>query len=397
MLIGIVGKANVGKSTFFKAATLADVLIANYPFATIKPNQGFAFVKVDCVDKDFNVQCNPRTGFCIDHKRFVPFEVIDVAGLVPGAHEGKGMGNQFLDDLRPADLLIHVVDISGSTNEKGEPVPSGTHDPIEDIRFLDFELNMWYFSAVQKGWDKFSKKIQQEKEDIVKALVRHLTSLKVNDDLVKEVLKVNNLNIDRPSEWSEKELFNLAVFLRKKTKPIVIAANKIDIPCAKENVERAKKEFPDSVIIPCSAESELALKEAAKNSLIDYIPGESSFSVKGQLNEKQKNALDFIKKEILDKWGSTGVQDVFNVSIFDVLKYIAVFPGGVSKLEDSHGNILPDCFLIPDNSTAFDFAARIHTDLAKKFIRAIDVKKKRTVGKDHVLKNRDVIEIISNA
>ncbi len=397
MLIGIVGKANVGKSTFFKALTLAEVLIANYPFATIDPNKGFAFVKVKCVDKDFNVKCNPRMGYCLNGWRFVPVEVVDVAGLVPGAHEGKGMGNKFLDDLRPADVLIHVVDIAGSTNEKGEPVPPGSYDPLFDIRFLEFELDMWYLGLVKKGWDKFAKQVQQEKQEIAKALVKQLSALKVSEDIVKQGIKELNLDPSRPVEWSEEQLNDLAIFFRKKTKPIVIAANKIDLPSAKENLERAKDAFPDYPIIPCSAESELALKEAAKKGLIDYIPGESDFNIKGDLNDKQKQALDFIRDNILKKWGSTGVQQVIDSAVFNVLKYIAVFPGGVNKLSDSHGNILPDCFLLPSGSTALDFAGLIHTDLAKNFIRAIDVKTKRTVGKDHVLKHRDVIEIISNA
>jgi len=397
MLIGIVGKANVGKSTFFKALTLAEVEIANYPFATIKPNEGIAFVKVECIDKEFNVKCNPRMGYCVDGWRFVPVEVLDVAGLVPGAHEGKGMGNQFLDDLRPADLLIHVVDIAGSTNEKGEPISPGEYDPLYDIRFLEFELDMWYLSAVKKGWDKFAKQVQQEKQEIAKALVKQLSSLKVTEDLVKKGLKELNLDPAKPAEWSEEQLNNLAIFFRKKTKPIVIAANKIDLPSAKENLERAKKEFPEYTIIPCSAESELALKEAAKHDLIKYIPGESDFKIIGKPNDKQKQALNFIKENILKKWGSTGVQQVIDDSVFNVLKYIAVFPGGVSKLADSHGNILPDCFLLPEGSTALNFAEKVHTDLAKNFIRAIDVRTKRTVGKEHKLKHRDVIEIISNA
>ena len=111
MLIGLVGKPSVGKSTFFKAATLAEVEIASYPFTTIKPNHGVGYVKIDCIDKEFNVQCNPNHGFCIDHKRFVPVELMDVAGLVPGASEGKGLGNQFLDDLRQADVFLHIVEI----------------------------------------------------------------------------------------------------------------------------------------------------------------------------------------------------------------------------------------------------------------------------------------------
>jgi len=154
MLIGIVGKANVGKSTFFKAATLAEVEIANYPFTTIKPNHGTGFVKVDCVDKEFNVKCNPRFGYCLDGKRFVPVDLLDVAGLVPGAHEGKGMGSEFLNDLNQADALIHIIDVSGSTNEKGEKVPILSYDPANDIKFLEKELDMWYLRLIEKGWEK---------------------------------------------------------------------------------------------------------------------------------------------------------------------------------------------------------------------------------------------------
>lgn len=397
MIVGVVGKANVGKSTFFKALTLANVEIANYPFATIKPNSGIAHVRIDCVDKEFNVQCNPREGYCIHHQRFVPIEVIDVAGLVPGAYEGKGMGNQFLDDLRQADALIHVIDVAGATNDKGEPVPPGTRDPAEDIRFLEIEMDMWYLGILKKGWEKFARTIQQEHGDIQKALAKQLSGLGVTEHMVEEALKKFTLIEKIPTEWTESELRELSSYLRKQTKAMIIAANKIDIPGAEENLERIKKEFPDYIIVGCSAESELALKEAAKHELIDYLPGDKDFKVlkEDSLNDKQKKALGFIKSHILQNFGSTGVQEVINKATFELLKLIAVFPGGVGKLTDQFGNVLPDCFLIPKGSTALDFAYKIHTDLGDNFIRAIDVKTKMTVGKEHILKNRDVIEIIT--
>jgi len=189
MLIGVVGKANVGKSTFFKAATLAEVEIANYPFTTIKPNRGTSYVKVDCADKFFNVKCNPRFGYCMDGKRFVPVELLDVAGLVPGAHEGKGMGNQFLDDLNQADVLIHIVDISGSTNEKGEQVPSLSYDPANDIQFLEHELDMWYFRSIEKGWEKFARTVMQTKANIAKSLAKQLSGLRVTEDMITDAIK----------------------------------------------------------------------------------------------------------------------------------------------------------------------------------------------------------------
>jgi ribosome-binding ATPase YchF (GTP1/OBG family) len=391
------GKANVGKSTFFKAATLAEVEIANYPFATIKPNSGIGFVRIDCADKQFNVQCNPRVGYCLDHQRFVPVDMIDVAGLVPGAHEGKGMGLEFLNDLNQADVLVHVVDISGSTNEKGEPVPPNTRDPLEDIKFLEDELDYWYLNLLKKTWDKFSRAVTQTHEDVPKALHKQFSGVGSSEDMIKTILEDLKLGEKRLSDWSEQELFSFAKDLRKKTKPMVIAANKIDVEGAYDNYEKVKKEMPELHIYPCSSESELALKEAAKHNLIKYVPGDSSFEIIGEMNEKQKKALEFIDANILKKYKNTGLQDVLNKAVFDVLKYMPIFPGGVHKLEDKDGNVMPDCFLLKEGSTALEFAFKVHTDLGKKFIRAIDVKSKRTVGKDHVLKFADVVEIVSDA
>jgi len=392
-----VGKANVGKSTFFKAATLAEVEIANYPFATIKPNEGVGFVKVDCVDKEFNRQCNPRSGYCLKGKRFVPVQMIDVAGLVPGAHEGKGMGNQFLDDLRQADVLIHVIDVSGSTNEKGEPVQAGSYDPAEDVKFLEVELDMWYLGILKKGWEKFARTVVQEKREIHIALAKQLSGLGVNEEMVEDMIKELTLNKEKPNLWSAQELMRLAVALRKKTKPMIIACNKIDVSGAAENLQRLKQQFPDRLFVGCSAESELALREAAKAGLIEYLPGEKGFTVaeEGGLNDKQKNALQFMRENVLEKYHTTGVQDVLDRAVFELLGYIAIFPGGVGKLEDSEGRVLPDCFLLPPDSTALDFAYKLHTDFGKNFIRAIDVKSKMTVGKEHLLKHRDVVEIVA--
>ena len=397
MLIGVVGKANVGKSTFFKAATLAEVEIANYPFTTIKPNHGTSYVKVNCIDKEFNVKCNPKFGYCIDGKRFVPIELLDVAGLVPGAHEGKGMGNQFLDDLNQADILIHIIDISGSTNEKGEIVEQLSYDPANDIEFLETELDMWFLRLIKKGWEDFVKKVVQEKSEIKKALAHYLSGLRVTEELIEEILK--KLNIDENiNNWNDETLKKIATELRKKTKPMLIACNKIDIPGADKNFEKLKEKFPDEILIPCSAESELALREAAKHELIDYIPGEDNLKIinEEKMNDKQKNALQYIENSILKKYKSTGVQQVLDKSVFELLKCIAVFPVANSKLTDKDNNILPDCLLVKEDMTALDFAFKVHTDIGNNFIKAIDLKTKQVVGKEHDLKNLDVIEIVTS-
>jgi hypothetical protein len=396
MLVGIVGKANVGKSTFFKAATLAEALIANYPFATIKPNRAFAFIKIDCVDKELGAQCNPRYGYCVNNKRFVPIEVLDVAGLVPGAHEGKGMGNQFLDDLRQAAVFIHVVDMAGTTSEKGEPVQPGSYDPAFDIRFLEIELDMWILGILHRGWDRFARTATMEKTKLSTAMAKQLSGLNVTEPIVEEAMSALKLDPQKPSQWTDQNLLDLSKYIRKRTKPMLIVANKMDLPTAHENLERCKKLFPDYIIIPCSGDSELALKEATKAGLIKYIPGEKDFEMSDKLNDKQKQALTFIKHNVLDKYGSTGVQNALDIAVLQLLKYLAIFPGGVGKLGDSQGRILPDCFLLPPTSTALDFAAHIHTDLAKNFVAAIDVKTKRKIGKDTPLKHRDVVEILTS-
>lgn len=395
MLIGIVGKPSCGKSTFFKAATLAEVDIANYPFTTIKPNHAVGFVRVECVDKEFETQCKPRYGYCTNGTRFVPVDMIDVAGLVPGAHEGKGMGNQFLDDLRAADVLIHVIDISGSVNENGEPVEPLSYDPKNDVRFLENELDQWYLSILNKGWERAARQSVQEKAESYKAIAKQLSGLGVNEEMAKVVLKEQGLDKIAPTQWSEADLLRTAQSFRKKTKPMMIAANKIDVAGAKKNYENLKAAYPEYTIIPCSAESEVALRQAAKAGLIEYIAGSSQFHISdpSKLSPKQQAALSFITSSILAPYHSTGIQEVLDKAVFDVLGYIAIFPGGVGKLEDQYGNPLPDCFLLPPKSTALDFAYKLHTDFGKNFIKAIDVKKKLAVGKDHLLRNRDVVEI----
>ncbi|MFH0868927.1 MAG: redox-regulated ATPase YchF [archaeon] len=397
MLIGIVGKPNVGKSTFFKAATLAEVEIANRPFTTIKPNEGVGFVRVPCAESFFKVKCNARLGFCIDGQRFVPVKMIDVAGLVPGAHLGKGLGNKFLSDLVQADVLIHIVDASGSTDTEGKVIEPGSYDPVQDVKFVEDELDKWFASMLKENWSKFVRQSLQKTAD--KALAEQFYGFKVTLDMVTKALRASKGLYDKKLfEWTDADILEFASSVRAMSKPVVIAANKIDLHTAKANVERLKKEFPNHLIVPCSAESELALREAAKTDLIKYIPGDSKFEIlkPEKLNSTQKKALEFVKDKILGVWHTTGVQTCLNSAVFDFLKHIVVFPGGVSKLTDSQGRVLPDAFVLPPNSTAYDFAAKIHTDFAKNFVAAIDVKTKRKIGRDAVLKHLDVVEIMTS-
>jgi ribosome-binding ATPase YchF (GTP1/OBG family) len=390
MLIGIVGRPNSGKSTFFKAATLMDVLIASYPFATIKPNHAMAYVKINDLAKEFGKVSNPREGYVKNGWRFVPFELMDVAGLVEGASEGKGLGNEFLSDLSGADAFIHVVDMSGEYDGNGKPTKD--YYPGNDIIMIERELDLWYAGILKKIWRVFARTLEMQHSNFADAVAKQFSGLKVSVDDVKYLMLKMKLNYEKPTSWTDEQIFNFARELRKNTKKMIIAANKVDTPNGPSNFEKVKKEF-DYPMFPCFADGELALREADKVGLIFYIPGEKDFEVKKELNEKQKVALDKIKK-VMGEFGGTGVQEVLNKTVLDILGYIAIFPAG-DKLADSKGNILPDCYLMKKGSTALDFAYRLHSDIGKNFVKAIDVRTKKAVGKDYALKHMDGFEIIT--
>jgi hypothetical protein len=381
MIIGLVGKPSSGKSTFFKAATMIDVKITGIPFCTIEPNVGIGYVTIDCVCKEFGVKCNPRAGMCKNGKRFIPVKLIDVGGLIPGSHLGRGIGNKFLDDLRQASVLIQVVDASGLTDSEGKPTRG--YDPCEEIEFLEEEINFWFVDIIKRAIQKFERKVATaSKADLVKILVEQLSGLEIGKSEIELALEKASIT----------DVENFAKFLRKISKPIVIAANKIDLKEAQENYQKLKNRYEN--IIPTSAEAEVALKKAAEKGLIDYLPG-NGFEIKGNLNDQQRKALEFIRRSIIEKYGSTGVQECLNMAVFDLAKYIAVFPVADSnKLSDKEGNILPDAFLVPNKTTVRELAYKIHTEIGEKFICGIDARTKQKLSADHQLKHRDIVEIV---
>jgi len=396
--LGLVGKPNVGKSTFFAAATLIDVKIAPYPFTTIEPNRGVAYVKFKCVCEELGVQDQPRNSFCVRGWRFAPVELIDVAGLVPGAWQGRGLGNRFLDAVRRARILIHVVDASGSTDIEGRPLKPGTHDPLEDIDFLENEIDMWIFQILKKDWNKIAKLMSLAGSDPVKELSKRLSGLEIDPTSIEKSLQQLGLDGKNAIKWRDEDLLAFVKEVRKLSKPIVIAANKIDVDPAPENVERMKKELSKRyIVVPTSAEAELALRRASAAGLIDYVPGDSEFKILKTLNERQRNALRYIEEKVLERWGSTGVQEVINKAVFDAGHFIAVFPvENEAKLTDHEGRVLPDVFLLSEGSTAKDLAYAVHTELGEKFIAAIDARTKRKLSGDYTLKHRDVIKIVTS-
>ena len=394
--IGLVGKPNVGKSTFFSAATLAKAEIANYPFTTIDANKGVAYIRAKCPHEDFDTQCTPNNSICEGGTRFIPVELIDVAGLVPDAHSGKGLGNKFLDDLRQALALIHVVDAAGATDAEGNPCDVGSHNPETDVAFLEREIHHWMLSLLQKDWNRISKHAEMSGGKIEKVLHEKFTGLRISLPHIITALREEGLS-EKPSRWTEDEMLSLCCQIQRQAKPITIAANKCDLE-TDETIQAFIGVDPTTRFAVC-AEAELALRRAEKAGLIEYIPGAPSFSPKegSSLTEPQKKGLEKIQK-ILNRFEGTGVQPCIEKIVRDVLDLIVVYPvEDETHLTDKEGRILPDAHLLPKGSTAKDLAYKVHTDLGDNFIRAIDCRTRRVIGHDHELSEGDVIKIIAKS
>jgi ribosome-binding ATPase YchF (GTP1/OBG family) len=396
--VGIVGKPNVGKSTFFSAATLTIVPIANYPFTTIKPNHGVSYIRTKCVCKELNVTDNPRNSTCVNGERFIPVDLVDCPGLVPGASEGKGLGNRFLDELRKADALVHVIDASGSTDAEGKLVPPGSHDPLKDVTFLETELDNWMLQILKKDWDKISRTPTSDLDYLSMTITDKFSGLGIKKSQVDTSLRSLNLH-GNAREWTEADMLNLVKFLRETSKPILLAANKVDLPSSKANISRMKATI-SNIVVGTSAEAELALRRANEKGLIDYEPGDSMFQVRKSMNlsPEQDAALQLIRDRVLLPNEGTGVQESINSAFFKLLNMIIVYPVEDSdKLADHTGNVLPDAFLLPKGSTLKDLAMKIHSQLAERILYGINARNGMRISETYQLQDRDVVKIVSAA
>nr|AIF20571.1 translation-associated GTPase [uncultured marine thaumarchaeote KM3_90_G11] len=395
MKIGLIGKPNTGKSTFFNACTLLNVNMANYPFTTIEPSTGVAYVKTSCVCKELEIEDSPVNSICIDNQRLIPVKIVDIAGLVPGASKGRGLGNKFLDDIRQADVLIHVIDLSGKTDEEGRILTDSKRNPIDDITMIETELDNWIYDIIDKDWDQIGRTSTGDKKKFIDLLSDKLSGLSINQSHINASIKNAELVIKSVTEFSNDDKMKLVKELRKISKPIIIAGNKIDL-AETDDYEDIKKSGRE--IIPTASEAELLLRRASENGVIQYVPGNNHYTISEskEITKQQKNALETVKKHVLDRWDTTGVQLVLNFAFFDLLDMITVYPvEDENKYRNKKGNTLPDAYLLKNGSTAKDLAFKIHSEIGNKFLYAVDARTKKRVSNDYVLKNNDIIKIVS--
>lgn len=395
--IGLIGKTNTGKTTFFNSATLSSAEISNYPFTTKQPAIGNAHAITLCVHRELKVQDQPRNSRCIDGWRFIPIELVDLPGLIKGAWEGKGLGNQFLSIASQSDALLHVVDASGSIDASGRIAEPGTGDPVADIADIEEELVMWYLKLFEANRDKISRAIGGGMDRIL-AITEVFRGIGVREDQVKLALAQNNVAETKFEDFGPQESKDFCWSLRDISKPTLIVANKVDLPTATENFNRLREEYKDIIVVPASADAELTLRRAETRGVIRYIPGDERFEINDQtkLNDKQKWALNFIRKDILGEYMRTGVQFAINVAVFKLLKMNAIYPvADVQKFSDKYGNVLPDVYLMRSGSTVEDLAREIHSELAKGMIYALDGRDGLRLPTNYQLKDRDVLSIVS--
>ncbi|MCI4324488.1 MAG: YchF-related putative GTPase [Thermoplasmata archaeon] len=396
MEVGVVGKANVGKSTMFNALTLMDVPVAPYPFTTVKANRGVGAVRAPCPHVGRGTPCQPGNSKCVDGTRWVPVSLIDVPGLVPGAHEGKGLGHEFLDELRGASGFLQVTDGAGATAPDGVPATVGAFDPAEEVEWLHQELVEWISEILSRDFAKHSKSIELVGGPVEELLQARLTGLSISPAHIATALREVPLDRAHPARWTTAERRELAVALLRISKPRWVAWNKCDRTTPEKVTELSERIAP-VLSSPTSAEAELTLRRAARAGLVRYTPGASTFDIvdREKLSAGQLRALEEIR-HILTTWGSTGVQGALEHLVFDGLHEIVVFPvEDEHRWTDSKDRVLPDAFLVPAGTPVRTFAYKIHTELGENFLKAIDARTNRALAADHPLEAGAVVRVVT--
>ena len=398
LTIGLIGKTNTGKTTFFNAATLLNAKISSFPFTTKEPNVGTAYACDICVCRELGVKDNPQNSTCINGWRYVPIRLIDVPGLLKDAWMGRGMGNRFLSVIGQADALIHVVDTSGSIDAEGKITDPGSGNPLQDALDVENEIERWIAEIIENNRQTIIR--EEASSSLVESITHSISGIKVSSSQVTQALEKSGLNDVSFADWNLDEVIRFSAFLLPIIKPTLILANKMDILTSEKNLGILTKYYGQKLVAACSAEAELALRRAEKIGLLEYTPGQEMFRIKknANLTAKQQGALDYIQRRVMAKWMRTGIQQALNTVVFKLLRNNMIYPvSDESKFMDHHGNILPDVFLLPDGSTPIHLARHIHTRLLEGYIIALDAKGGIRLPKDYNLRHKDVVKIVTRS
>lgn len=398
LTIGLIGKTNTGKTTLFNAATLLNAKISSFPFTTKKPNVGTAYACDICVCKELGLEDNPQNSTCIDGWRYVPIKIIDVPGLLKDAWMGRGLGNQFLSVIGQADALIHVVDASGSIDAEGRITDPGSGNPLQDALDVEYEIERWIAEIIESNRQTIIR--EESSTNMVEAITRSLSGIKANSSHISQALEKSKLEHIPFVDWNLDETIKFASSLHPLLKPTLIMANKMDILTSEKNLGILTEYYGRSLVAACSAEAELALRRAEKMGVLEYTPGQEMFKIKenAKLTAKQQGALKYIESRVMVKWMRTGIQQAINTVVFKLLRSNMVYPvSDEVKYVDHHGNVLPDVYLLPDESTPLDLARSIHTSLEKNYVLAIDAKTGIRLPKNYHIRHKDVIKIVTRS
>ncbi|MBO0888600.1 redox-regulated ATPase YchF [Candidatus Bathyarchaeota archaeon] len=397
--VGIIGKTNTGKTTFFNAATSSSGEVSTYPFTTKKPDVAMGQVQTLCVCRELDAKDKPRNSKCMDGWRFIPVEIIDLPGLIKGAFAGRGLGTQFLNVVSQADVLLHIVDASASVDEEGKITHPGMGNPVIDVYDIEEEMILWFKVAVDRALQRVKKRTLKP-GTFNKNLTRELVGIGVKAEHVSGALERSGLAEKPPKEWKDENSRKFSEALRTIAKPTLIVANKMDLAYSEKNFERLREEFESQLVVPVSSEAEVALNRAKQKGFVEYVPGEETFRVvdESRLTKEQSWALAYVEQRVMTKLMRTGVQFALNSAVFKLLGMNVVYPVEDPKtLADKKGNVLPDAYLAPKGYVAKDLAKEIHSDLAKRMIHAIDARSGLRLPQDYLLRDRDVISIVTAA
>lgn len=312
----------------------------------------------------------------------MPIELLDVAGLVPGAHEGKGLGNRFLDDLRHADALIHVVDVSGTTDAEGKTTRG--YDPSQDIVWLRSEIVQWVQGNLMQKWASIKRRHVAVKATTLETLQGQLSGYGSTSSIVLRAL--DRLGLREPlQDWSEETIEKVVNAFVDEKFPTVIALNKIDHPDSDKNISKIAKANDLNSIVLCSAISEVFLRKLTKQGFIRYTEGAEFVDTREDLiadgdptggglkemDEKLKTRIDNLKDMVLYRFGSTGVVQVLSKAAL-LLGLVPVFPvrnvSTFSSGASSSNAVFRDCVLVKKNTTVAEVARKVIGDAPLAYV-----------------------------